>query len=361
MIRFSEMVLPGHPDKFCDQIADAVVAECYRADPEAYAQVEVAVWSDQLWLSGGVCTRQPIARSLEEIVREVGLAIGYRPDNAIDVDRYCISSTVCFRLGDPRQWTHHVNDQSIVCGWAGYDAATAWLPPEHYLAHCFREALTTACRSGVLAGQGPDGKLLLRMREEGSRWVLEHLLVTLQQQAAWSFMDFCALLAGVLEQAYEAVRTADPRWVAPWGSVAVLLNPNGPLLNGGSDGDNGQTGRKPVMDYYGPRVPLGGGALSGKDIAHVDRLGAYAAREAAVRAVRSGAKECLVRLAWAPNVGEPMAVVWEMEGRGERQPRHFFSHDRLRSVYDGRWVTADLARGRHFLDGDMPWNAAEAG
>lgn len=361
MIRFSEMVLPGHPDKFCDQIADAVVAECYRADPEAYAQIEVSVWSDQVWLSGGVCTRTPVDRPLEEIVRSVGRGIGYRADNHIDVDRYRIASTVCFKVDDPRQWTHHANDQSIVCGWAGYDEATAWLPPEHYLAHCFREALTLSCRDGALAGQGPDGKLLLRLREEGDRWVLEHLLVTLQQQPSWHFMDLCRVLAGVLQQAYDDVRSADPRWVAPWQSVTVLLNPNGPLLNGGSDGDNGQTGRKLVMDYYGPRIPLGGGALSGKDITHVDRLGAYAAREAAVRAVRSGARSCLVRLAWAPNVPEPLAVVWEMEGRGLRQPGEFFHHDRLRAAYQGGLVTSGMARGVHFLDRTLPWNRGDAG
>jgi S-adenosylmethionine synthetase len=47
MIRICEMVLPGHPDKFSDQIADAIVAECLRVDPDAYCQVEVGVWSDQ--------------------------------------------------------------------------------------------------------------------------------------------------------------------------------------------------------------------------------------------------------------------------------------------------------------------------
>ena len=66
-----------------------------------------------------------------------------------------------------------------------------------------------------------------------------------------------------------------------------MVNPNGPLVEAGSDGDNGQTGRKLVMDFYGPRVPIGGGALSGKHLTHIDRIGAYAAREAAVRAVRS--------------------------------------------------------------------------
>ena len=91
----------------------------------------------------------------------------------------------------------------------------------------------------------------------------------------------------------------------------------GPLFEAGSDGDNGQTGRKLVMDFYGPRVPIGGGALSGRHLTHID--GAYAAREAAVRAVRSGADECLVRLAYAPNHIEPIDVFYKMSGWGERQ------------------------------------------
>ena len=57
MIRMSEVVLPGHPDKFCDQVADAIVAECYQADPRAYCQAEMSVWSDQVFLTGGIVTR----------------------------------------------------------------------------------------------------------------------------------------------------------------------------------------------------------------------------------------------------------------------------------------------------------------
>ncbi len=102
--------------------------------------------------------------------------------------------------------------------------------------------------------------------------------MTLQQLPAWSFLEFCTTVARVLEEAYRELQSADPRWVTPWREVSVLINPNGPLLNGGSDGDNGQTGRKLVMDYYGPRVPMGGGALSGKDLTHIDRVGARRAR-----------------------------------------------------------------------------------
>ena len=57
MIRTSEAVLPGHPDKFCDLVTDAIVAECYAVDPVAYCQVEMSVWSDQVFLTGGTATR----------------------------------------------------------------------------------------------------------------------------------------------------------------------------------------------------------------------------------------------------------------------------------------------------------------
>ena len=54
-----------------------------------------------------------------------------------------------------------------------------------------REALTKACREGVLSGQGPDGKLMVRMREEGDRWRVEHLLVTIQQREDTEFLELC--------------------------------------------------------------------------------------------------------------------------------------------------------------------------
>jgi hypothetical protein len=111
-----------------------------------------------------------LGRKLDEIVVETGLGLGYRPGNHIDASRYKVTSTVCQIVDDPARWSAHVNDQSVVVGWAGYDAKTGYLPPEHYLAHAFREGLIEACSRGLLAGQGPDGKLLVRMRDEGERW-----------------------------------------------------------------------------------------------------------------------------------------------------------------------------------------------
>ena len=356
MIRMSEVVLPGHPDKFCDQVAEAIVAECYAADPRAYCQVEMSTWCDQVFLTGGIVSRRPLRHGLAEIVRAVGRGVGYVPGNAIDADRYEVRDTVCQRREDPRTWTDRVNDQSIAIGRAGYDARVGWLPPEHYLAHRLGEALAASCRAGRLIRQGPDGKLLVRMRESTGRWEVEQILATLQQQADVRFLDLTGWIADDLREAYEAMRRRDPRWVAGFGDIELLVNPNGPLLNGGSDGDNGQTGRKLVVDYYGPRVPIGGGALSGKDLSHIDRAGAYAARQAALRAVRTGAGECRVTLAYAPNRDLPLDVVYDMARRGERCAPEWFAHSAVRERYQGGEFVASLGLGRHFLDDTLPWN-----
>ncbi len=356
MIRFSEMVLPGHPDKFCDQAADAIVAACAARDPEAYCQVEVGAWCDRVWLSGSIAlgagARFPLADLVHATARDIGLRFGTGgAGRALEVD-----DGVCWMDPDPRIWTRKVNDQSICSGWAGGDARTAFLPPEHLLAHRLRQALWEAIREGSLQGEGPDGKLLVQVAEEGASWRLEQVLVTLQQREETPFLDLCGNVQGVLRAAYAALSGEDPRWTAPWQEVALVVNPNGPLVQGGPWGDNGQTGRKLAMDFYGPRVGLGGGALSGKHLTHIDRIGSYAAREAAVRAVATGARECRVQVAYAPNLAEPLEVVYDMEGRGERMSRAFFHHGAMQERYGAFRIVPRMGQGIHFLEPAFPWN-----
>lgn len=356
MIRMSEMVLPGHPDKFCDQVADSILKHCQQVDPYAYCQVEVSVWYDKIWLSGGIVTTYSLPLSLEEIVRETGFQIGYTNGNFIDVTKYKISNTVCQQVADPRQWVQKVNDQCISIGYAGYDQKTHYLPPEHFLGHVLRLAISESFKSGPLQAQGPDGKLLVRMREESEGWIVEHILVTLQQKEETKFIDLCNMTEETLKNAYQILKDADARWRRPWKEISLMVNPNGPLINGGSDGDNGQTGRKLVMDYYGPRVPIGGGALSGKDLSHIDRAAAYSTREAAVRAVQTGARECRVTLAYAPNVDDPLDIDYRMDGMGERKEKSFFRHDNMYDRYRGVIIESALSQGGHFFEPEYLWN-----
>jgi hypothetical protein len=87
-------------------------------------------------------------------------------------------------------------------------------------------------------------------------------------------------------------------------------------------------------------------------------MGAYAAREAAVRAIQKGAKECLVRLAYAPNCPMPLDVCYEMIGSGERQTTDFFNHSDTMLRYASTNISATLAQGHHFIDRQLPWNVA---
>jgi S-adenosylmethionine synthetase len=208
-----------------------------------------------------------------------------------------------------------------------------------------------------MRGCGPDGKVLVILREEAAAWHLEKILVTLQHSQPMGLLDVTAGVQFVLKKAYRELSANDARWCSRWSAVDVMVNPNGPYYRGGSDGDNGQTGRKLAMDFYGPRIPIGGGALSGKHPAHIDRLAAYAARKAAIHAVRTGAKECFLRLVYAPNSNQPLDVNWEMEGRGERQAKSFFDFDAMLGRIDSHAITAELGKGTHFWDANLPWNA----
>ncbi|MCW5941449.1 MAG: methionine adenosyltransferase domain-containing protein [Fimbriimonadaceae bacterium] len=356
MIRVSEAVLPGHPDKLCDRIADEIVAEAYRADDRACVQVEMACWRNEFTLTGHVVARRPVRTLLADIVRRVANEVGFCGENAVQADRFDVRCAVGVVRDDPREWTDRVNDQSIVVGYAGYDARTRWLPPEHFLALALSEALADSCRNGALQGQGPDGKLLVRVRESGNEWALEHLLVSLQHLDHTPLAELCGLVVRVLRDAYEAIRRGDPRWVLPFDDVGLMVNPNGPFLKGGPLADNGQTGRKLVVDQYGPRVPIGGGALSGKDLSNIDRAGAYAARAAAVATVAGGATECRVRVCYAPNVSRPLDVGWDLVGRGPRFDDAWFDHRSVVACFPAACFDPRVASRGHYHDLDLPWN-----
>ena len=326
MIRHSEVVLPGHPDKICDAVAEAIVQAALAVDPDAYAQVEASVWDYEMWLTGGVVTSKRVPKLFADIARDTVVALGYKAPNAFDARRLEVRCSICGEVDDPKQYTHHVNDQCISIGWAGYDAKVAFLPPEHFIARQLAAALFRSFSGGLLRGQGPDGKLLVRLREESGTWILEHVLTTVQQLESTAFPEFVERIIGVLEAEYRALQVNDQRWVNAWEDVEVLVNPNGPLVNGGPLSDNGQTGRKLVMDYFGPRVPIGGGALYGKDPKHIDRVASSICREAAIHAVRTGATECQVTACYAPNLSHPVDVRYDMIGRGERLPNRAFEH-----------------------------------
>jgi S-adenosylmethionine synthetase len=359
MKRYSEVVLNGHPDKFCDLISDRIIKHAYGISKDAYAQVEVAVWSDQLFLTGGVVTDCKLAVSLRDIIVEVGDEIGYTKDNHIDVRKYIINDHICWMNEAPAKWTSHVNDQSIVIGYAGYDSMTHFLPPEHFAAWYFREQIIQALKSGILQEQGPDGKILIVMDENENEWRIKKLVCTLQQQEKISFTDFIGKCNKVLHMIFNQLNQHDKRWIGEWKETDVLINPNGPLTNGGSDGDNGQTGRKLVMDYYGPRIPLGGGALYGKDLSHIDRLASFAARKYAIEQVSQGSKEALVHVCFAPGMNRPLDVTIKSNVRPHVHPYQYFNFTEMHKQINPQNLDYDLLSLGTFYNEAMTFNNRE--
>ena len=154
------------------------------------------------------------------------------------------------------------------------------------------------------------------------------------------------------------------RAASTFASDKLILNGAGEFAIGGPEGDNGLSGKKLVINHYGPGVPIGGGALSGKDPHKVDKCGALRARQLAKKLVRGAVDEARVVLGWTPGGDAPFLVeASTTEGnvnlqvpRGELLPEDWFtikSIVRDLELHEGDW-TADLLAG-YFCQASAPW------
>lgn len=309
----AEWVLPGHPDKLCDAAVDNIVDFVSARDGAAQCGLEAACIFDRFFLTGRVAAHQAVldACDADALIREAYRAAGYGTDAAGCVwgprpEDLAITKALCwgpFAEGE-RELRHLSDDQAICIGYANCMADTDHLPPAHWLA---REIGRTLCalRRQKGAGQvGPDGKVLARVRTDGLAWEPEHVSISLNHHEGSDWVFLRRFAEEALEEACRGRRVP-----------ALILNGAGMFVAGGPNGDNGTTGKKLVMDAYGPTVPIGGGAWSGKDWNKVDRKGGRLAREMALELVRSGgAREALVRLEYVPGCNGPAHVERTVRG-----------------------------------------------
>ena len=336
-LRFAEAVLPGHPDKLADQIADALVDLALRADDLAIVQVEVAVHDHRCHINGRISTAGvALERALvEATVRGVYMRAGFgvrfpgvgdgldfqcpHPDK-VQVDLACVIDVAHPEEQAVRELC---DDQAIHVGYAIGTPETDWLPMEQHLALTLRDALLHLTASDRTLGAGPDGKLLLALRAVPgvrpgfARWVPVWIVSSVQHIAAASVVKLERAVRELYTRVLAAESARMPDLLAPPpADFVVRVNESGPFVAGGPINDNGQTGRKLVMDFYGPHVAIGGGALSGKDPWRLDRAGAMRARQVAVAMVETGfVSEARVTLVWGPRDERPSGVVVEADGR----------------------------------------------
>jgi S-adenosylmethionine synthetase len=330
-IVMAEAVLPGHPDKLADQIADAVLDVALAQDDHAIVQVGVAVHGQRCHLNGRFATRERVDREfLEATVRAVyeraGFGVGF-PGSADPSDYACprgadvtLDWALPLEVTDPdeRASREYTDDQALHIGYAVADPATRHLPLEQHLVLTLRDALLLQVEQDRTLGAGPDGKLLLTLEALGAdRWRVAGLVASVQHLPASSQLQLDRAMRATVRRALEQQADAlHGRLLLDGLDQAIRVNPSGVFSVGGPINDNGQTGRKLVFDHYGPRVPIGGGALSGKDPWRLDRAAALRTRQIALALVRTGfVQEAEVRFGWAPRDTRPSWVRITCDGR----------------------------------------------
>jgi len=283
IFRTAESVSPKHPDKLCDQISDAILDAHLREDPYARVAVDVAGGHGTIFVTGEVRSSAvnvdipAIVRRLAGDVELVERISAQSPEIAQGVD------------------TGGAGDQGIMVGYATNETPEL-LPLEYVLARKLNQ---------FLYKQWPyDGKTQVTIVDGRIS-----VIVASFQHASHD----------ELKQQIIAWVAQEPLAIATPEAITIHANPAGDWHIGGFDADAGLTGRKLAVDNYGPRVPLGGGAFSGKDASKVDRSGAYMARKIAVDYLKNrNAKEVYVYLAYAIGYPEPVETTVIIDGIQER-------------------------------------------
>ena len=355
----AESIFPGHPDKICDAIADSLVAEAARRQARALCGLEVAVHRGSAFVTGRIACHEAETIPVESIVRDCFRDAGYSREWGPAPDDVRIETELCLGpLCDSESaFRRFSDDQSIVTGYAIDSPGTNYLPPEHWLVCRLSRRLRTLRDEHPALRLGPDGKVVLVW--DAGRNAVSHLSVSLQQAIG---ADEIALHRAVRQAvALELAECAkhlpglDPR-----PPETIHVNGAGNFEVGGTEGDNGLSGKKLVVDAYGPRVPIGGGALSGKDFYKADRAGAILARRLARTVVQSGvAPECAVTLAIFPGDTDFRLISLKTPAAELDPARWAGLFDlSLESAGDRYATTPDLpaiARFGHFTNPAHPW------
>lgn len=362
MLYAAEYVLPGHPDKLCDAIADALVEEAARREKRALCGIEVAVHRSSVFVTGRIACRGAGRIPVKDIVRECYRAAGYGTDWRPTPEELDMRSNVCLGplLEGEASFREVSDDQSIITGYAMDSPGTNFLPPEHWLASRLARRLEALRTGWPDLRLGPDGKLAL-LFDAGSK-ALAGFTASVQQAVGG---DEIRLNRAVRQCVAEELANSIASIPGLQAGLPELFHVNGAgnFEVGGPEGDNGLSGKKLVVDAYGPRVPIGGGALSGKDFFKPDRAGAVLARRLAKAVVMSGAApECTATLAIAP--GDREFRIVSLVGTGTIHPRRWgglidLSLSKAGERYAGTPGLPELARYGHFTSPDRPWEGIE--
>jgi len=317
----SESVTEGHPDKIADQISDSVLDAILVQDPMARVACETLVTTGLAIIAGEITTKCTF--DFQKVVRDTIRDVGYTQSAyGFDSDTCSVLSSIHGQSPDIAMGVDPggAGDQGLMFGYACRETEEL-MPLPIMLAHKLVKGLSCARRDGVLDYLRPDGKSQVSVEYDSGQPVRVDTVVVSTQHSADVAKE--TLEEDITEKIVSRVipeNMFDKK-------TRVLINPTGRFVVGGPHGDAGVTGRKIIVDTYGGAAPHGGGAFSGKDPTKVDRSACYMARYVAKNVVAAGlAERCLVQLAYAIGVAEPVSVLVDSYGTGK------VSDDRLSAL-----------------------------
>ncbi len=337
----SESVSEGHPDKVADQISDAILDEFLRQDPQAHVACETFCTSGLVIVGGEVASEHAYV-DIPAVVRKVIRRIGYtKAEYGFDADSCGVISTIHEQSADIHrgvvrsdEMSQGAGDQGMMFGYACRDTED-YMPFALYLSHRLLKLLADIRREPEtpMPYLRPDAKAQFTIEfTEKHKPLRVHTIILSTQHDEFQAPDYLSKAGGDSDEAMRLkiendVRTIVlPRLIESLpartaalfdGNFILHVNPTGKFVIGGPAADTGLTGRKIIVDTYGGRGAHGGGAFSGKDPSKVDRSAAYAARYIAKNLVAAGVcEECMVQLAYAIGVAEPVSIFVDTYGTG---------------------------------------------
>ncbi|MDX6613559.1 MAG: S-adenosylmethionine synthetase [Blastocatellia bacterium] len=307
----SESVTEGHPDKIADQISDAILDAALAEDEMSRVACETLVTTGLVVVAGEITTKARV--DYTRIARETIRKIGYtRAKFGFDCDTCSVLSALDSQSPDIAMGvdTGGAGDQGLMFGFACNETPEL-MPLPIQLAHSLARKLSEVRKNEQLPYLRPDGKSQVTVEyRDGRPFRLDAVVISSQHADSVTTEQ---LRAEILEQVIKPTVSSELLDE----NTKYHINPTGRFVTGGPQGDTGLTGRKIIVDTYGGYAPHGGGAFSGKDPTKVDRSAAYMARYAAKNIVAAGlADRCLVQLAYAIGVAEPMSVFIDTSGTG---------------------------------------------
>jgi len=252
---------------------------------------------------------------VQDIVRRVIREIGYtKAEYRFDAESCSVISSIHAQSPDIARGvdTGGAGDQGMMFGYATNETPE-FMPMSLMFAHKLVKRLAEIRKkhSSVMSWLRPDAKSQVTIEYHGRRPVRVHTVVISTQH------DPGVTQKKIRDEVIRhVIRHVIPAELLDRETI-IHVNPTGRFEIGGPHGDTGLTGRKIIVDTYGGKAPHGGGAFSGKDPSKVDRSAAYATRHIAKNLVASGlADECLIQVAYAIGVAQPVSVHVNTFGTG---------------------------------------------